>query len=248
MEPSTVPVPESIGPPADTFPAPLNREGYMDTTDKRPRILIERADFKTRFLKGHAVSREWKKTMGGKTRFQKGQLPWNAGKRKYKFCVDCNKQLEGYGAIRCKECYKKFNMGANHTSYGKKQTKERLEENRIATTKKWQDPEWREKVLRARIGTQAGEKSSNWKGGISFEPYGLTWKNSLKREVRKRDGYKCQICGVPQQECFRQLDVHHIDCNKKNCKVENLISLCLQCHQKLHHSSVKLLTARGENG
>jgi len=55
-----------------------------------------------------------------------------------------------------------------------------------------------------------------------------------REQIRYRDGYKCKICGVPEIECRRKLNVHHIDCNKENLRIENLISLCVSCHMKLH--------------
>lgn len=77
-----------------------------------------------------------------------------------------------------------------------------------------------------------GEKSSNWQGGISFEPYPLGWNKTFKEQIRYRDRYKCQFCGKPETECYRKLDVHHIDYDKKNLSIENLISLCSSCHMK----------------
>ena len=77
-----------------------------------------------------------------------------------------------------------------------------------------------------------GKNSSGWHGGKSKEEYPYTFNNRLKRFVRNRDGYKCQICGVPQQECINALCVHHIDYNKQNNEVSNLISLCYKCHNQ----------------
>lgn len=76
------------------------------------------------------------------------------------------------------------------------------------------------------------EKNGNWQGGKSFEPYPLGWTNTFKEQIRYRDGYKCQICGCPEVECNRKLDVHHKDYNKMNINPKNLISLCKSCHMK----------------
>lgn len=70
------------------------------------------------------------------------------------------------------------------------------------------------------------EKNYFWKGGISFEPYGLEFNEDLKNLVRKRDDYICQLCGDEGNI------VHHIDYNKKNNSNENLITLCKSCHTK----------------
>lgn len=78
-----------------------------------------------------------------------------------------------------------------------------------------------------------GENVHSWMGGVSKEPYGKAWNNRLKEDVRNRDNHRCQECGVPQQECSTRLDVHHIDYNKTNNDMSNLISLCHACHTAL---------------
>jgi 5-methylcytosine-specific restriction endonuclease McrA len=79
---------------------------------------------------------------------------------------------------------------------------------------------------------RSGEKHWNWQGGKSFEPYPLGWNRTYKEQIRYRDRYRCQLCGVPEIECGQKLSVHHIDYNKKNIQVDNLISLCRSCHTK----------------
>ena len=75
-----------------------------------------------------------------------------------------------------------------------------------------------------------GEKNGNWRGGKSFEPYTPDFNQQLKDRIRVRDNFICQLCGVPELECDRRLDIHHIDYNKQNCKEDNLITLCLSCN------------------
>lgn len=77
-----------------------------------------------------------------------------------------------------------------------------------------------------------GIANPNWKGGLSFEPYPLGWNKTFKEQIRQRDGRKCKICGIPEIECKRKLNVHHIDYNKNNLSPDNLISLCGSCHTK----------------
>jgi len=81
-------------------------------------------------------------------------------------------------------------------------------------------------------GLLVGEQNPAWRGGKSFEPYPLTWRKELRKQIRIRDNCKCQLCGVPQLECERQLHIHHIDYNKENLNLSNLISLCNSCHCK----------------
>jgi len=75
-----------------------------------------------------------------------------------------------------------------------------------------------------------GKGNPNWQGGKSFEPYGPEFNQKLKEQIRLRDGEKCRLCGEPAND--RCLDVHHIDYDKTNNKLENLITLCFRCHVK----------------
>lgn len=88
--------------------------------------------------------------------------------------------------------------------------------------------EWKKKISESKIG----EKNSMWMGGISNNPYPIKWNNCLRESIRQRDKYVCQECGVHQDELSRRLSVHHIDYNKDNLSLDNLISLCHTCHMK----------------
>lgn len=60
--------------------------------------------------------------------------------------------------------------------------------------------------------------------------YPAEWTPKLRRKIRERDNYKCQVCMETQKEEGQDLQVHHIDYNKENCEERNLISLCMACH------------------
>jgi len=76
---------------------------------------------------------------------------------------------------------------------------------------------------------QNGCGNSNWKGGISCEPYCDIWLGKdFKESIKDRDGYKCL-----NPYCFdrgARLSIHHIDYDKKNCELDNLITLCNSCN------------------
>lgn len=69
--------------------------------------------------------------------------------------------------------------------------------------------------------------------------YGANWQK-IRESVRKRDQYKCQVCGAVESD--RQHDVHHKipfrtftsieDANR----LENLSTLCRTCHQKVEQN------------
>lgn len=88
------------------------------------------------------------------------------------------------------------------------------------------------KKLSEKARLRIGKKSPNWLGGKSFEPYTIDWTLSLKRVIRERDHYTCQLCGELQSD--RAFDVHHIDYDKKNCNPKNLITLCKKCNSKVN--------------
>jgi len=82
-----------------------------------------------------------------------------------------------------------------------------------------------------------GENAPGWKGGISFEIYPKEWNNKLKQLIRERDNYICQECGISDKE--RILHIHHIDYNKNNNELINLITLCNVCHAKTNWNRSK---------
>lgn len=65
-------------------------------------------------------------------------------------------------------------------------------------------------------------------------PYPPEFNKALKETIRQRDNYRCQTCGVSQQECLSALSIHHKDNDILNNKSENLISLCRKCHNRVH--------------
>jgi len=86
----------------------------------------------------------------------------------------------------------------------------------------------KKKISEALKGKLLGSKNPNWLGGP--KDYGKEFNFVLKEIIRSRDNYKCRVCEKTQKENKRRLSCHHIDYNKKNCKENNLISLCDSCH------------------
>jgi len=78
---------------------------------------------------------------------------------------------------------------------------------------------------------KSGPGNSNWKGGISCEPYCDVWADKeYKESIKERDNYTCQ-----NPDCWgtsKRLTIHHIDYVKKNCSPYNLITLCNSCNSR----------------
>jgi 5-methylcytosine-specific restriction endonuclease McrA len=62
---------------------------------------------------------------------------------------------------------------------------------------------------------------------LSIEEYDL-----LRHRVLERDGWRCQQCGSS-----KDLHVHHLAKRSKlgDDALDNLITLCVICHQRQHH-------------
>ena len=87
---------------------------------------------------------------------------------------------------------------------------------------------------------RSGSNSNFWKGGISTERENIgRWTTENAPKIFARDNYKCVLCG-----CDRKLNAHHIDPVwnnvEKACDLENLITLCVVCHKKLHINNLEM--------
>lgn len=84
---------------------------------------------------------------------------------------------------------------------------------------------------------QCGENNPAWAGG-DIDSYGPNWK-SQRREARKRDAYRCQVCDISEKKMRRELEVHHIikfrifgiERYLEANHLSNLITLCPRCHR-----------------
>ena len=80
------------------------------------------------------------------------------------------------------------------------------------------------------FGDRCGENNANYRGGISNGEYGLEFNRELKLAVKIRDKFRCKICHKEEKDTSQGLHIHHIDYNKKNNSLKNLITLCGNCH------------------
>jgi hypothetical protein len=96
-------------------------------------------------------------------------------------------------------------------------------------------PEVQEKISKKTRGVKkpqtSGSKNGNWHGGISYEKYGIAFTPELREDIRKSFNQKCFICGKTKAENNnRLLPIHHIDYDKHNNSLYNLVPLCSSHH------------------
>lgn len=69
-----------------------------------------------------------------------------------------------------------------------------------------------------------GENNPNWVDG-NFKHSGYA------KKAFRSYSHRCAICGLEEDCC---LEVHHIDKNKNNDELSNLIIVCANCHRRIH--------------
>lgn len=77
---------------------------------------------------------------------------------------------------------------------------------------------WRNSIV------YVGKNHLNWKGGESV------YRDTL---IRNKIPQYCRACKIKD---LRILTVHHIDQNRKNNNINNLVWLCYNCHHLIHRN------------
>src|SRR3989344_4476519 len=166
------------------------------------------------------------------------------------------------------ECYFKSLNGKGNPFYGRKHTIETKEKmmcrkitwnDKISTTRikkfesgelippnlgKPMNSEQKLKISKIRIekGLAKLEKNPMWKGGLSYEPYPLTWTNELREQIRVLYQNKCFKCGNyeiskdKRTNNIRKIPIHHINYIKNDVRSTNLVPLCTKCHSKVNQN------------
>jgi len=103
---------------------------------------------------------------------------------------------------------------------------------KISVTMKrvWQNPEYRSRQMESRnlLPMQLGGKIA-----LAYKFYPEEFQQ-IRLTVLARDKFRCRICHYSKRE-GRKIVVHHIDWNKTNNDLSNLITLCASCHKKAHN-------------
>jgi len=191
---------------------------------------------KKNFLKGHAA-----RINNVASKARKGKPPWNKG-------IPRSDEEKEKMSLNIKKSYEK---GTRKQYIKTPEHKEKLRE----AAKKPKSKETIEKIIKARennpnyenskkqISETLKQKYKNKEIASSFyidgryknDPlsdynlYNGQFTQELKKEVRQRDNWTCQKCGKK-----RSAVCHHIDEDKSNNIIDNLIILCKNCHAKYH--------------
>lgn len=154
-----------------------------------------------------------------------------------KWYDDSNKNIYAYNYIEfCPSCKEPFlqMVGTKPGKRGNFCSQSCANSGKFNCTK---DPIVADKISRDRIERYKNPKNHpNYIDGSSIgkkQIYCADWKKLLKEEIKERDNYKCQ-----NPDCWRRskiLTVHHIDYDKKNCKWDNLITLCNSCNVRANY-------------
>jgi hypothetical protein len=121
-------------------------------------------------------------------------------------------------------------LAENNGFYGHKHTDKTIEHWKNTKSGKWAyNTAQKEKQIK---NTPKKELHPNWLGGISNGEYGLEFNKILKNKVKDAYNNTCQLCNTETT----MLDIHHIDYDKRNNLIENLIPLCKVCHGKTNYN------------
>jgi 5-methylcytosine-specific restriction endonuclease McrA len=143
---------------------------------------------------------------------------------------DCNNQITyhcfKYGNGRCRSCSKKDLLNPSYKT-GKKYCTVCNKEIAYHAVLCWE----------CEVKKRGNPKNHyNYRDGNSLSKYPKEFNRGLKEIIRKRDNYTCQYCGITEEKYRKKyknvLSIHHIDYNKKNCNINNLITLCTSCNIK----------------
>lgn len=84
-------------------------------------------------------------------------------------------------------------------------------------------------------GVHVGKYNRHWRGGVEGK-YPKEFNNKLKLVIKERDNYKCKICDISLYKT-KKAHIHHINGDRYNNSLDNLILLCLECHSAIHNTS-----------
>jgi hypothetical protein len=176
-------------------------------------------------------------------KYHSGVRSHNYVEKVKKFCLECGEEMlllksrinNNRGKFCSKECFGKY----QHKIRGEKHPlwKEKIRIKCLYCKEYFDVSLCRKNTAKfcskkCSSSFRKGKLGANYIHGEGYNPYSLLFNKQLKEKVRVRDNFVCQLCGVPELEFNKQLSIHHIDYNKENNVINNLVSLCNKCHLK----------------
>jgi len=188
------------------------------------------------------------------TKFQKGNIPWCKGTKGIVKAWNKDKKMPQEYGERCSENmielwknpeYRKKMLETHPSRFGKLSA--HWQGGKIETVCEYCGKEfsvfpYRKETAHfcsrsCRAKSRNGEKSGNWKGGITEENHKIRtsieyqlWQGS----VFTRDYWTCQKCGKK----VKQIHAHHIQnflsFPELRFAIDNGITFCAKCHRKFH--------------
>lgn len=143
-------------------------------------------------------------------------------------CKECGNQIHWYTALYrngiCISCARKGERNPNfrHGNFKCKICKKEFT--------------YRESITGICHNCAIGKNHWSYIHGQYKLPYPIEFNKRLKIKIRVRDNFKCQCCGINEKNLKRNLDIHHIDYDKYNCKESNLVSTCGKCNRKANYN------------
>ena len=181
-------------------------------------IKIERNN-KGQFVKGFPYNKGVKKTKEHRKKLSKAQ------KGKHNSFNTEFKKGEHFSYKTEFKKGQKIRLGVKHTEEAKRKN------SKAHKGKSWGNhtEEAKRRISKKQKGQHHSIKTEfKDQGKKSFEPYSIDWTRTLRRSIRERDHYICQLCQSYGNTA------HHIDYDKKNCDPKNLITLCRSCNSKVN--------------
>lgn len=165
---------------------------------------------------------------------------WNANSKEgrliNKTCTYCGKTWTTTRTESYRRCYKTCSDECRNAQISEKLIGRTYSDDTLQKMSEAQRGKMLSAEHRANIGMGvSGSRNRFWKDGRSYDKddYGGLFTETLKTSVRRRDNNVCQECNCSSDH---DLHVHHIDDNKLNNDIHNLISLCQRCHSIIHHT------------
>ena len=165
-------------------------------------------------------------------------------KSEYTFCSPkCSYEARGLGLVKRiitepYDCYRRGEAEPRICLYCKEEFRSWKKSQRYCSVKCCDEH---------KVETMKGSNNPSWIDGRSYDKRcyrGNDWEE-IRIKIYKRDNFTCTSCGIKcvgkkSSNTKRIIQCHHIenyDINQNN-NDDNLTTLCLECHTKIHNNKI----------